>query len=853
MQLHKLLTIKRLIFLSVFFFVFIPFFLFFVSVRIKESRTLFEERLKTSLIELERDRDRGLNLDLLYGIMLSLANDPSIINGDRKEVPYELKAISKKTGLFKNILIADKDCNIITDALETKNVPSCSDRPYYKRALEKKDFVFGDFAISRSTNLPVIHFAMPILNEQGEMKKLIIAVPNMEKVFPVIFSKKYLLVDRRGIIVGDQNVQNTGKVYPHFNEIEKQANKSGFFFADNHYVFFTSLDVNGTTFGYLISELKLSKKDIFFQSGFLSQLLLYLSLACLSLYIFKRLVDAFLLKPLDLLLDNYKRFLETKTYAKIDKKFIYELDIFKEFSNNMLEKIEEDQKNLSKEKAYWHDIVNSIPDPLFVVDKNFLIDTANTAFLDAFNLSLDDLNEKYCYELVHNKNYPEIFCPHRDVMERNIHITEELFFEDTKKWFLVSYAPIHKNNEVIGTVHIFKDITKIKEAEEERLTLEKRLLHTQKLESLGVLAGGIAHDFNNFLMGILGNAELALMKKEELPPEVIKYLETIKKVTDKAAHLTRQMLAYSGKGRFVLKDIELNSFIKELLELIKVSISKKASLRLNLDEREPLIINGDPGQIEQVILNLIINASEALEEKDGVITITTGKQWCDKKYFDTTVDGHLCTLPEGDYVFFEISDTGCGMDSVTMSKIFEPFFTTKFTGRGLGLSAILGIVRGHGGAIRVYSEVGKGTTFKIIFPKGSALEKNRTKQQIDKNLAGKVILVVDDESVVRDVTKVFVELYGGTAILAKDGNEAVDLFKKNFDKIDIVLLDLTMPGLSGDETFRELKRIKEDVYVILMSGYNEQEISQKLVGRGFAGFLQKPFTLESLLQALKKP
>lgn len=216
-----------------------------------------------------------------------------------------------------------------------------------------------------------------------------------------------------------------------------------------------------------------------------------------------------------------------------------------------------------------------------------------------------------------------------------------------------------------------------------------------------------------------------------------------------------------------------------------------------------------------------------------------------------TVDGGIRQFNEGEYVYFEITDTGCGMDKETMSKIFEPFFTTKFTGRGLGLSAILGIVRGHGGAIRVYSEKGKGTSFKILFPAVTPIAKKDDEKSFFSNLAGKTFLIIDDEEVVREVTKKMVELLGGKAITAKDGIEGIEIFKNNSDKIDYVLLDLTMPILSGEEVFRELKKIKGDLTVILMSGYNDQDVSQRLVGKGFAGFIQKPFTVQKLLEVLK--
>ncbi len=479
---------------------------------------------------------------------------------------------------------------------------------------------------------------------------------------------------------------------------------------------------------------------------------------------------------------------------------------------------------------------------------------ANESFFKTFKISKEEIKDLHCYEICHKTKSPIHFCPHKEIMEKNICSSMEAFFPDLGKWFLITFTKLTSPLYFDGTLHVFKDITEIKKKEEEKLHIQQQLLHTQKLESLGILAGGIAHDFNNLLMGILGNAELALMKKEELPSSATQNIETIKKITEKAAHLTKQMLAYAGKGKFVLKEIDINAFIREILDLIKVSLSKKVTISLNLNDKEPLIISGDPGQIEQVILNLVINANEAMEDKEGLITITTGKQFCDKKYFENSIDGDIRLLKEGEYVYFEVSDNGCGMDRETMDRIFEPFFTTKFQGRGLGLSAILGIVRGHNGAIRVYSEKDRGSSFKILFPaiKQEPIKIKENYKYHNKNFSSKTFLIIDDEKMITTVTKNIVEQLGGKAITFNSGHQAIEFFKTRSNEIDYVLLDLSMPELSGDEVFRELKKIKEDLKVILMSGYNDQEISQRLVGRGFVGFLQKPFNIDKLIEILSK-
>ncbi|MCP4679165.1 MAG: PAS domain S-box protein [Deltaproteobacteria bacterium] len=259
---------------------------------------------------------------------------------------------------------------------------------------------------------------------------------------------------------------------------------------------------------------------------------------------------------------------------------------------------------------------------------------------------------------------------------------------------------------------IISDITEQKRAEEERLRLETKVLRSQKLESLGVLAGGIAHDFNNLLMGILGNADLAAMN---LVPETParEYVHQIEIASKRAANLAKQMLAYSGKGRFVVLAINLQTLVEEMVHLLEVSISKKVVINYDFAGNVPSI-EADATQIRQIVMNLVINASEAIGDHSGVISIRTGVMECDRNYLnDTCLDDNL---PEGVYSYFEISDTGGGMDKETIAKIFDPFFTTKFTGRGLGLAAVLGIVRGHKGAVEIRSRSGKGTTFTVLFP-----------------------------------------------------------------------------------------------------------------------------------------
>jgi PAS domain S-box-containing protein len=404
------------------------------------------------------------------------------------------------------------------------------------------------------------------------------------------------------------------------------------------------------------------------------------------------------------------------------------------------------------------------------------------------------------------------------------------------------------DEKLVGVISVIRDITDRVRAEEERRRLEEQIQHAQKLESLGILAGGIAHDFNNLLMGVLGNASLALLDLPEGSP-VRHSVEQIEKTARAAADLTNQMLAYSGKGRFVVEPVELSKLVKDMAGLLKVSISKKVDLKFDFDRDLPPV-DADAAQLRQVIMNLIINASEAIGDEIGVVSVRTGTIQADSSFFAETYTHD--NLPEGTYVYLEVSDSGCGMDPETLDRIFDPFFTSKFTGRGLGLAAVLGIVRGHQGAVRVQSEPGQGTTIRVVFPPSKA-EKHPPAPEPESRKPVKAsgkILVVDDEATIRDVSRRMLESSGFEVITAKNGREAVEIFKQQGEEIAGVLLDATMPQMDGLETFKELRHIQEDIRVVLSSGYSEQEATQRFTGKGLTGFIQKPYRFNDLIDKM---
>ena len=420
--------------------------------------------------------------------------------------------------------------------------------------------------------------------------------------------------------------------------------------------------------------------------------------------------------------------------------------------------------------------------------------------------------------------------------------TERLRKDGARMRLHVTVSPLKDaSGTVRGASVIARDITDQKRS-------ELQLQQVQKLESLGVIAGGVAHDFNNLLVGIMGNASLAL---EAMAPSSPNYqlLNAVVMASEKAAHLTQQLLAYAGKGRFLSEKVNISSLTREISSLIQTSIAHTVTLRMELEDSLPAI-EADPGQIQQVIMNLVINAAEASGDQPGSVLVTTSEMIADEAYLRHNLG---VPLPPGRYVILEVHDTGCGMDEALRNRIFDPFFTTKFTGRGLGLSAVMGIVRSHKGAIRVYSEPGKGSTFKVLLPAAEGTAETAPVVPKEAELRGSgLILVIDDEEIVRSAARTVLERHGYTVITAEDGLRGVEIYRERADAIRAVLLDMTMPVVPGTEAFRQIRNIRADARVVLSSGYNELEATRRFTAKGIAAFIQKPYTASALARVMKE-
>ncbi|HEX5659643.1 MAG TPA: response regulator [Polyangiales bacterium] len=439
-------------------------------------------------------------------------------------------------------------------------------------------------------------------------------------------------------------------------------------------------------------------------------------------------------------------------------------------------------------------------------------------------------------------------------------LLERRYYED-------AYNPIRDDGSVIGLTVYLTDITERRRAELElegyRTRLEElverrtselksaheQLLHVQKLESLGVLAGGVAHDFNNLLAVILGRTELAAGAIARDSPAHA-HLSLVQETALEARMLTKQLLGYSGKGKFLVQLVDLNQLIESMMQLLRASISRAVTLTFDR-EPEPQLVEADSTQLRQVVLNLVTNAAEAIGDQVGQVTIRTRTRDVDRGYLALT--RAQPPIVPGSYVSIEVEDDGCGMEESVRGKLFDPFFTTKFAGRGLGLAAVLGIVAGHRGSIAVTSTLGEGSTFAVLLPSvGADREppKLRSTPPAPNTERRGTVLVIDDERAVRSVTAVSLESAGHVVATAASGREGIEIYRARRGEIELVLLDLTMPDMNGEQTLRALQALDARVQVLVMTGYAEDELHEKFQPDELAGFLAKPFARDELFGAV---
>lgn len=463
----------------------------------------------------------------------------------------------------------------------------------------------------------------------------------------------------------------------------------------------------------------------------------------------------------------------------------------------------------------------------------------------------------------HRLSYPSLIHPD-DYVRINREIVH--YLQHKTRWFRQEYRLMRADGEyrwiddytsVVYNDHgkpvyflgYILDVTNQKRAEAERLEMERQFQHTQKLESLGVLASGVAHDFNNLLMAILGNLDLAILTLSRNDPAT-QPIRNAMLATRYAAGLTRQLLAYAGKGNYQVADVNLTEIVQGMAAMLRVSVGKQARLELHLAPDLP-VFQADPSHIQQIVLNLILNAAESLPSGEGTITVRTDVCDCDEAFLKRNRINNQA--PPGRYLLLEVADTGCGMDERTQRRMFDPFFTTKAVGRGLGMSAILGIVRRHHGAIIVDSTPGCGTTIAVLFPpsrveRDSSADRDRESLQ---PIPSTTVLVVDDEADVRDVTARLLTHLGFRVVVVADGASALQALQEQSSEIACVLLDANLAGMDAPTTLRELRALAPHMPVVVASGYSQHEVLQRFAGQTMEGFIQKPYQMSELYGVLQ--
>ena len=480
-------------------------------------------------------------------------------------------------------------------------------------------------------------------------------------------------------------------------------------------------------------------------------------------------------------------------------------------------------------------------------DGRFKLAGINQAEERVVGLSNDKVAGRFIDDILSRELADHVAANYRRCLEAGhaIHFDDRLDLPGGQHWH-TNLIPVRNADGVINRIiGSCVDITDLKRTQEEALA-------KQNLESLGVLAGGIAHDFNNLLGGIYAQAELV---ETDLAVGSAAS-ETIQKVKDSAmrgSEIVRQLMIYAGTEANSVEALDISRLVQEMLELLKVSISKHAVLKTDLASDVPLVL-ANASQLRQVVMNLVINASEAIGEKDGIITVTTANE----KSGENAASGQVPGLPQGNYMRLEVSDTGSGITETTKAKIFDPFFSTKFAGRGMGLAVVKGIVRDHGGAIDMASTPGTGTTFRILLP---CVERRPSKKRFATasaklpqpgGLTG-MILVVEDEEALRTAVSKVLRRTGCSVMEAVDGSSAMELLRAYKNDLDAILLDVTLPGISSREVFEEARRTRHDLRVVVTSAYSKESIGTSFAGLAVHQFIRKPYRLGDVVRLLRDP
>ena len=507
---------------------------------------------------------------------------------------------------------------------------------------------------------------------------------------------------------------------------------------------------------------------------------------------------------------------------------------------------------VSRGKREWEQTFDAVPDMISIIDKNHTILRVNRAMAERCGAKPEELIGRACYEVMHNMVEPPSYCPHSLLMQDGRNHLGEVEEKKLNGFFDITVSPLlDSDGRITASVHVARDVTERKKAEEERRKMEQKYQQTQKLESLGVLAGGIAHDFNNILTIILGHCHI-INNGINSGIDQKNHVTQIEKAAGRAADLCRQMLTYAGKNALVETRINIWLLVDENVKMLHSALQKSVAIKLGLKNDIPEIM-GDSAQIQQVVMNLIINAAEAIGDKNGTVEIELKKVTIQA---DQEKDSLGNFIYPGTYACLEVSDDGCGMDAETQKRIFEPFYTTKFTGRGLGMSAVLGIIKSHDGVLQLTSAPGAGTCFKVYFPLSGLPEIIETVPATalvsSTKAAFGTVLLVDDEESLRVVGSELLNAMGFSAMTATNGREALEVYGEMGSRIDLILLDLLMPEMGGIDAYLRLRKISSTIPIVICNGYAVGDILESMEDDENVAVIQKPYNPNQLRDTLMK-
>ena len=543
----------------------------------------------------------------------------------------------------------------------------------------------------------------------------------------------------------------------------------------------------------------------------------------------------------------------TKTVSKRHdtQRLLHELQVHQVELEMQNEELRSANAKMAEHEVHLQNIIKLTPAGYFHIDLKGRFLEVNDAWLRMHGYdSQDDVIGK-SFNIMQVDCGSDSALAHFAELQRGIAIPAGEFASRRKDgsvgYHIFSATPVVKYEKVVGYEWFIIDISDRKRVEEEKLLIQQQLRETQKLESLGVLSGGIAHDFNNILAIIMGYCSLTKMDYELAE----KHVPEIEKAANRAAELCRQMLAYAGKAQIVNSTFDFVDLVFETVKMLKASLPQNAVIKLESLAKLPFVL-GDISQIRQVAMNLIINASEAIGESQGEVSVSIAKTAISD--VEPVIDYNGKIISPGWYICLKVTDNGCGMDNETKQRIFEPFYTTKFTGRGLGMSAVLGIIMSHGGALQLFSELGHGTTFKVYLPIPNselAVDKSTQQDSSEPWQGSGTILLVEDEEMLMTMVKVLLNKLGFSVIEASNGKEALELYQKNSDDITLVVTDMGMPVMNGYELFRELKKLKPELPIIISSGFGDADVTSKIAREDIAGLISKPYSFDQLREVVK--